>query len=257
MPCRLCRRHGLPRRPTGAGSRRAGGRRLDERIDALVTLRDGLDSCIGCGCLSLQTCPLSNPDDIAASSGIRGAAYLPALLNGAAGSARPRVAVKPSSSGDEHVGRGGLEPVGNAPDLNPHSVGGEPVADLGDEFGTGCSGVVDERVYPYLASHPSQLTDGGDVELSIQPIGIREEQARRRGQLEGAGRQRQMGERTRDVRCWLGLQVPHEAFRGGHPHPHVPLQTAIERPVIALGMGIGVRARPSGLLHREAGEVLG
>lgn len=69
---------------------------LDERIDALITLRDGLDSCIGCGCLSLQTCPLSNPDDIAASSGIRGAAYLPALLNGAAGSARPRVAVKPS-----------------------------------------------------------------------------------------------------------------------------------------------------------------
>ena len=59
--------------------------RLDERIEALVTLRDGLDSCIGCGCLSLQTCPLSNPGDVAASAGIRGAAYLPALLNGSRG----------------------------------------------------------------------------------------------------------------------------------------------------------------------------
>ncbi len=58
--------------------------KLDERIDALLALRDGLDSCIGCGCLSLQTCPLSNPQDAAASSGIRGAAYLPGLLNGSA-----------------------------------------------------------------------------------------------------------------------------------------------------------------------------
>ena len=64
--------------------------RLDARIDALVTLRDGLDSCIGCGCLSLKTCPLSNPADIAASSGMRGAAYLPALLNGPTDSARRR-----------------------------------------------------------------------------------------------------------------------------------------------------------------------
>jgi MerR family redox-sensitive transcriptional activator SoxR len=59
--------------------------RLEERIDALVTLRDGLDSCIGCGCLSLQTCPLSNPGDLAGSTGIPGAAYLPAFLNAAAG----------------------------------------------------------------------------------------------------------------------------------------------------------------------------
>ena len=59
--------------------------RLDERIEALVTLRDGLDSCIGCGCLSLKTCPLSNPEDVAASTGIRGAAYLPEFLNAAPG----------------------------------------------------------------------------------------------------------------------------------------------------------------------------
>jgi MerR family transcriptional regulator, redox-sensitive transcriptional activator SoxR len=53
--------------------------RLDEQIDALVHLRDGLDSCIGCGCLSLQRCRLSNPGDVAASAG-PGAAYLPRPL---------------------------------------------------------------------------------------------------------------------------------------------------------------------------------
>jgi MerR family redox-sensitive transcriptional activator SoxR len=53
--------------------------RLDEEIDALIALRDGLDSCIGCGCLSLQTCRLSNPRDVAASGG-PGAVYLPKWL---------------------------------------------------------------------------------------------------------------------------------------------------------------------------------
>lgn len=53
--------------------------RLDEEIEALVALRDGLDSCIGCGCLSLQRCRLSNPDDVAAKLGA-GARYLPRRL---------------------------------------------------------------------------------------------------------------------------------------------------------------------------------
>ena len=55
--------------------------RLDEQIAALQQLRDGLDSCIGCGCLSLQRCAISNPRDRAAASpGAPGAAYLaPAL----------------------------------------------------------------------------------------------------------------------------------------------------------------------------------
>jgi MerR family transcriptional regulator, redox-sensitive transcriptional activator SoxR len=53
--------------------------RLDEQIDALVSLRDGLDACIGCGCLSLQTCRLSNPQDVAAAGG-PGASYLPRAL---------------------------------------------------------------------------------------------------------------------------------------------------------------------------------
>ncbi|WP_027134700.1 redox-sensitive transcriptional activator SoxR [Geminicoccus roseus] len=36
---------------------------LDARIDRLVRLRDQLDGCIGCGCLSLASCPLRNPGD--------------------------------------------------------------------------------------------------------------------------------------------------------------------------------------------------
>jgi MerR family transcriptional regulator, redox-sensitive transcriptional activator SoxR len=55
--------------------------RLDEQLAALQRLRDGLDSCIGCGCLSLKRCAISNPGDVAANSDAApGAAYLPALL---------------------------------------------------------------------------------------------------------------------------------------------------------------------------------
>jgi MerR family transcriptional regulator, redox-sensitive transcriptional activator SoxR len=53
--------------------------RLNEQIQALEKLRDGLDSCIGCGCLSLKTCAFSNPDDGLAALG-PGAAYLPRRL---------------------------------------------------------------------------------------------------------------------------------------------------------------------------------
>jgi MerR family transcriptional regulator, redox-sensitive transcriptional activator SoxR len=53
--------------------------RLDDQIEALVALRDGLESCIGCGCLSLQRCRLSNPSDRASEYGA-GARFLPALL---------------------------------------------------------------------------------------------------------------------------------------------------------------------------------
>ena len=37
--------------------------RLQEKITALYQLRDQLQNCIGCGCLSLKNCPLHNPDD--------------------------------------------------------------------------------------------------------------------------------------------------------------------------------------------------
>jgi MerR family redox-sensitive transcriptional activator SoxR len=53
--------------------------RLDEQIEALVQLRDGLTSCIGCGCLSLGRCALSNPGDMAAAQG-PGARWLPPAL---------------------------------------------------------------------------------------------------------------------------------------------------------------------------------
>ncbi|MEJ4045864.1 redox-sensitive transcriptional activator SoxR [Erwinia sp. SLM-02] len=36
---------------------------LDSRIEMLTHLRDDLDGCIGCGCLSMEDCPLRNPND--------------------------------------------------------------------------------------------------------------------------------------------------------------------------------------------------
>ena len=54
---------------------------LDTRIDALQRLRDRLTSCIGCGCLSLRTCALHNPDDDMARLG-SGALRLKATSEG-------------------------------------------------------------------------------------------------------------------------------------------------------------------------------
>jgi MerR family redox-sensitive transcriptional activator SoxR len=48
---------------------------LDERIETLQAIRGRLNTCIGCGCLSLQTCGLLNPGDEAARLGV-GARYL-------------------------------------------------------------------------------------------------------------------------------------------------------------------------------------
>lgn len=49
--------------------------RIDDQIERLERLRDRLDSCIGCGCLSLNRCSLSNPDDRVRTRG-PGAVYL-------------------------------------------------------------------------------------------------------------------------------------------------------------------------------------
>ena len=43
--------------------------RLDQRIQELQQLRDGLTSCIGCGCLSLRSCALLNPADTLGAAG--------------------------------------------------------------------------------------------------------------------------------------------------------------------------------------------
>ena len=48
---------------------RAWRGRLDEQIRRIEKLRDQLDSCIGCGCLSLRTCALNNPSDVLAEHG--------------------------------------------------------------------------------------------------------------------------------------------------------------------------------------------
>ena len=53
--------------------------RLDERIAAIEALRDRLDGCIGCGCLSLRTCSLYNPEDVIGTR-TSGAGRLPELL---------------------------------------------------------------------------------------------------------------------------------------------------------------------------------
>jgi MerR family redox-sensitive transcriptional activator SoxR len=53
--------------------------RLDERIAAIEALRDRLDGCIGCGCLSLRTCSLYNPDDVIGTR-TTGAGRLPEVL---------------------------------------------------------------------------------------------------------------------------------------------------------------------------------
>jgi len=49
--------------------------RLDEQIERIERLRDRLDGCIGCGCLSLKTCALNNPGDEVAPRG-PGAVFL-------------------------------------------------------------------------------------------------------------------------------------------------------------------------------------
>jgi MerR family redox-sensitive transcriptional activator SoxR len=44
-------------------------RELDERIVLMQSFRDKLDTCIGCGCLSLKRCALYNPQDRASAKG--------------------------------------------------------------------------------------------------------------------------------------------------------------------------------------------
>jgi MerR family transcriptional regulator, redox-sensitive transcriptional activator SoxR len=68
-----------PNRADWARLSRGWRGRLDEQIAGLVALREGLTTCIGCGCLSLQRCALSNPSDVAAGAG-PGARYLPSAL---------------------------------------------------------------------------------------------------------------------------------------------------------------------------------
>ncbi|MGD8690601.1 MAG: redox-sensitive transcriptional activator SoxR [Gammaproteobacteria bacterium] len=60
------------RTPTAADWRQlsaAWRAELTARIERLMRLRDQLDGCIGCGCLSLKSCPLRNPHDELSAEG--------------------------------------------------------------------------------------------------------------------------------------------------------------------------------------------
>jgi MerR family redox-sensitive transcriptional activator SoxR len=48
---------------------KAWAARIDARIEELQRLKAGLTSCIGCGCLSLESCAMANPSDRAARRG--------------------------------------------------------------------------------------------------------------------------------------------------------------------------------------------
>jgi MerR family transcriptional regulator, redox-sensitive transcriptional activator SoxR len=55
--------HRTPTRKDWERLARSWRPKLDAQIAMLERLRDRLDGCIGCGCLSLQSCKLLNPDD--------------------------------------------------------------------------------------------------------------------------------------------------------------------------------------------------
>ena len=71
----------MDRAPSAEDWRAMSGRwrdELDARIRRLIQLRDQLGDCIGCGCLSIESCPLRNPGDELAGQGPG-----PRLLEGA------------------------------------------------------------------------------------------------------------------------------------------------------------------------------
>ncbi|WP_405646155.1 redox-sensitive transcriptional activator SoxR [Streptomyces uncialis] len=68
-----------PNKEDWARLSQAWRRELDERIKQLGRLRDHLTDCIGCGCLSLENCVLSNPGD-AFGEDHTGSRLLPARL---------------------------------------------------------------------------------------------------------------------------------------------------------------------------------
>jgi len=61
--------HRAPTRRDWSHLSRTWTSRIDQRIAELQRLRAGLTECIGCGCLSLERCQLSNPGDRAARYG--------------------------------------------------------------------------------------------------------------------------------------------------------------------------------------------
>jgi MerR family redox-sensitive transcriptional activator SoxR len=62
-------RQGTPTRKDWQKLSRRWRKTLQSRIEAMEKLRDQLDGCIGCGCLSMKNCALYNPADQAAAEG--------------------------------------------------------------------------------------------------------------------------------------------------------------------------------------------
>lgn len=63
-------------------------RELTERITVLLRLRDNLTGCIGCGCLSLDLCPLVNPGDTLGAQGPGARLLVPSSGSGDDGDGR-------------------------------------------------------------------------------------------------------------------------------------------------------------------------
>jgi MerR family redox-sensitive transcriptional activator SoxR len=60
---------GVPAKEDWAKLARTWSDRIDKRIAELKKLKTGLTGCIGCGCLSMERCPLANPEDRAGRRG--------------------------------------------------------------------------------------------------------------------------------------------------------------------------------------------
>ncbi|GAC13614.1 redox-sensitive transcriptional activator SoxR [Aliiglaciecola lipolytica] len=58
-----------PNKQDWAALSRQWKQQLDTRIQRMQNLRDSLDGCIGCGCLSMKSCPIYNPNDELAPEG--------------------------------------------------------------------------------------------------------------------------------------------------------------------------------------------
>ncbi len=135
--------------------------RLDEEIEALTALRDGLDACIGCGCLSLRRCRISNPNDWVGAYGSGARVFPPALRragHGHHGGHRPSPLL-------------GVEPAGEPTGGCSDSVVDEPACHPNDELDCATAGDVRAGATVTTADAipdgPAQVTETGE------PGGIR------------------------------------------------------------------------------------
>lgn len=82
---------------------RAWTSRIDQQITDLQRLKAKLTGCVGCGCLSLRTCPLNNPDDEQGTTAL-GPAWLSTAENTEARAQARRPPKGPGDAGDAAEG---------------------------------------------------------------------------------------------------------------------------------------------------------